>query len=569
MRTLLLLVVATLLGVGCRTSESPSVDAKKRVAETTGDDATPVTELLPTPAEKDQPAKQNQQKPDSLDTVTADKVGEEIASNDENGERAQSASDAENTPLQVWGEEEHRERVVLLTPGGPLVVDTWITIAGEPHTTGVQERVDEMLAAADTNGDQRPTWKEWRDNTAFFASALQPNVQTNRRQLQQWVDRYDQNSNKRIEHHEAAAWLGRDAGKSLAPLSLRSQLTQGAGGESRLWQLLDTDASGGLDVDEMQLATKKLQSLDADDNRVLKSDELVTLTQQLTARNNATRTYGGSTRRHAALHFGVHFDSGRLSYLLADMYSPRGSLTPASFPALGNLFAELDTGGDGQLTDPDLARLRDVSPHVRLSIAMSPKPGAPPQLRRVETDESVDDLNVVGEAAATRVVLQLTDTRIAISAHDQSTALSDAQSLRAIQTQLMVHNQGDAAFDCLDENADGLLGEREILAASERLQAHERNNDGVLAPTELPCTMIVAFTRGEDPAAKNFYTPATTTTSASEEGALEWFAAADFNSDGDLSRQEFLGPASAFDELDTDRNGFITRQEAKQATADK
>lgn len=468
-------------------------------------------------------------------------------------------------PPYEWGDEQHRERIALLTPGGPLIVDCWITIAGEPHSTEIDRLIDEMLAAAETNGDRRPTWKQWRENDEYFSRVL-PDAAPNRRQLEQWVEKYDQNSNKRIERREAASWLGRSDGRTAVPLSLRSLRTigQGSDRESLLWNLLDADASGGLDQAETQTATSRFRALDADDDRVLETAELTPLAQQLGTNQGATRSYGNASRRHAALHFGTQFDSGRLSYLLANLYSPRGSLTPASFTAFPNLFAELDSDGDDYLSDDDLARLLEIAPHLRLAITMTNQPDRAARIDQIEIDPRVEQLRLIRKSAASRVVLELSGTRIAISVHDLSATLSDAQQLRGSQIQLMVHDQGDATFDCLDENADGLLGEREIATASERLAACDDNRDGVLTPSELPYTMVVAFTRGENPAATNFYTPATPTATTVDGESLDWFAAADFNSDGDLSRHEFLGPAADFDALDQNGDEFITPDEAAQ-----
>jgi hypothetical protein len=47
--------------------------------------------------------------------------------------------------------------------------------------------------------------------------------------------------------------------------------------------------------------------------------------------------------------------------------------------------------------------------------------------------------------------------------------------------------------------------------------------------------------------------------------APAWFRHADFNSDGDISRREFLGSAEQFSKLDANRDGFIDPQEASAA----
>nr|WP_261360604.1 hypothetical protein [Aeoliella straminimaris] len=129
----------------------------------------------------------------------------------------------------------------------------------------------------------------------------------------------------------------------------------------------------------------------------------------------------------------------------------------------------------------------------------------------------------------------------------------------------MVHDQCDVLYESLDANSDGRLGEREVTTASERLKACDLDGDGLLSAAELPQVRIVALLRGEDPSTVNFYVPDAAPTSGSTSDAPRWFAAADFNNDGDLSRREFLGPPEAFDQLDLNGDGFMDAEEARAA----
>lgn len=64
------------------------------------------------------------------------------------------------------------ERFLLLAPRGPIVVEAKIALDGQPFRVSREKLVDEMLAAADSNGDGKPTWKEGVDNPKFiFGSA--------------------------------------------------------------------------------------------------------------------------------------------------------------------------------------------------------------------------------------------------------------------------------------------------------------------------------------------------------------------------------------------------------------
>jgi hypothetical protein len=82
-----------------------------------------------------------------------------------------------------------------------------------------------------------------------------------------------------------------------------------------------------------------------------------------------------------------------------------------------------------------------------------------------------------------------------------------------------------------------------------------------LAAGELRYSMVVAFLRGEAEQEQSFYVP-TFVAPANVAQAPSWFAKADFNSDGDISRREFLGSFERFDAVDQDEDGYISRDEA-------
>lgn len=548
---LLVMLLAMVSTVGCKRS-APS--AKSAVETTSIDEAEKKpdkTNVPPMIVEQVEPSSEDDQDLDSDENSPANK-----AEND----------DSESTTLAFeWPGETLCERLLLLMPGGPLVVDVWITIAGRPHREGFGEIVDAAWQAGDTNGDGRKTWKEWRANESYF-NQLALQQPPSDRQLEDWVETYDQNKDRRIQRHEITAWLGRDAGRSAAALTLRSSRTRSAGGAtgSRLWTLLDVDSSGGLSAQELERASRVLWSLDANDDRILVDSELATLEEQLaqdgTNRVRATRV----RRRHAALHFGAHFDQGRLGYLLADMYSPRQSITPASFADLPELFEELDDG-DEWLGDNDFARLATIEPHLRLALSFSDKPDEQAKIETMDLSPRAAKLILLAEPSPERVVLELGASRLVLSAHDLSGPTGTAEELRRSQTQLMVHDQGDAMFDFVDANSDGRLGEREVETAAERLLARDTDADGMVVGDNLPYTLVAAFQRGEDPSAKNFYVPDSPASRSETSEAPAWFTAADFNADGDLSPREFIGPPQAFDQLDANDDGFVDAAEAEAA----
>jgi Ca2+-binding EF-hand superfamily protein len=380
-----------------------------------------------------------------------------------------------------------------------------------------------------------------------------------------WVERYDENRDKRMQPSEAAAWLGRDAGRSLRPLALRSRRSYLAipSLNSRAWQLLDANGDEVLVDTEIANAPHRLWLLDADDDRIVTLPELATLRDQLglTATPMASPTF--AENRPAAIHLDQETEVDRLNYRLADLYAPRQNLGPASFPGLPGLFESLDADGNDWLSGPELALLLTIEPHLELLVTFAEvgSLGLPPASLRVEGH--APEIEISAEPAANRIVVSLGGSRLLLSAHDLAPSRSEDQSADRNSVRLMVHDDCDALFEELDANADGRLGEREIATCSERLAALDDSQDGRIESDELAECMVVAFLRGEPAGNQSFYVPNLPVTSTTPASAVPpWFARADFNGDGDVSRREFVGTREQFSRLDTDGDGFINAAEA-------
>jgi hypothetical protein len=176
-------------------------------------------------------------------------------------------------------------------------------------------------------------------------------------------------------------------------------------------------------------------------------------------------------------------------------------------------------------------------------------------------------------ATPDRAWLALGKTRLVLAAQDLAGPSADTEnapapgaygnnaSLEQTQVRLVVHDESDALFDELDANADGRLGEREIATAAARLGRCDANGDGTLTGDEAPYEMIVAFVRGEPLGERSFTTPPSMA-AAGDAAAPAWFAFADLNRDGDVSRREFVGSAEQFAALDADGDGFIGVEES-------
>ena len=140
----------------------------------------------------------------------------------------------------------------MLTPGGPLLIDVTLSLDGQSPSDLFAARVKQVLDAADTDHDKRSTWSELAANDDFLKAEHVTNPTTAKSRTKAWTEQYDVNRDKVIQPAEASSWLGRDSGRSVTALALRSRrsyyLSPSLG--SRVWQLLDVDNDGRLTAAE-------------------------------------------------------------------------------------------------------------------------------------------------------------------------------------------------------------------------------------------------------------------------------------------------------------------------------
>jgi Ca2+-binding EF-hand superfamily protein len=465
-----------------------------------------------------------------------------------------------------------RERIAILTPGGPLLMDVRLTLDGHAYAEGVRSEVNEVLAAADVNKDGKPTWSELFDNAEYLKKGSPEAPAPTARQKKMWLDQYDLDNDGYVGRDEAAAWAGRAAGRTVRAFAVRSSraFAPDPRATSRLWALFDADSNGTLSLEEIRNAPASLLRLDDDDDEMITPPELVPLAAQLAA-VNADRSGTGGNDHYAAIYLEPKTDIARVEYLLNDLYASRQDLSPKAFTVFTRLADKLDANSDDWIDREELEELLKTDAYVNLSVAFTAAEGSQQAAGKLHLESHAPEVTVAGDDKTDRTVLTTGDTKLIVTASDLSVAARPAApgmygGADRNQIRLMVHDQVDALFDALDANADGRLGAREIASCTDRLLAMDADRSGELTVDELPYVMVAAFVRAEAGGEQSFYIPPVKPVAAVSDTAPPWFKHADFNGDGAISRREFLGSAEQFTSLDGNHDGFVELSEASNAS---
>jgi Ca2+-binding EF-hand superfamily protein len=549
-----------------------------------------------TPAEQDVRSATVERVPESTPTVIAPAISED-------------SLPPSSPPLTT-------ERLLLLSPTGPLVVEFEIWIDGRPQGQVFEQLLDEVLQLADTDGDGLPTWKEVTTSPRFKYGQF-GNLPFDRENApKQLIQQYDVNGNGRVDRAELPRFLTRNAGGSRA-FSVRSvELYPRNRIGSPTWRALDRDEDGVLSRAELQSAFTQLRVYDVDDDEILLMNELGPRSdvESMSAERSLGRI--GDFARLLGPH--AHWDSVRAT--LEEEYAGGRYLKPSSFRLMGEVFEQLDADQNGQLSKQEFPAFNEIAPHLRFRIdfGAAPQPissfrlissrltkeqtgGESPQviehpgrivlcwpgvqLTFVQNDTIA---NVDYEAQAQQVVamydadangyleesevnepVQLqfarfealdTDSDQRVYPGEIAAFLRQRQGVLRAQVHCRVQDREDTLFAALDQNADGRLDARELETAVDRLQALDTDQDGEVTSDELPVGLAIVLARGSIENANQLFAvgpvevrPAT--------NLPPWFVAMDTSGDGVISAREFLGSAELFATLDRNQNGYFEPEE--------
>ncbi|MFK8112450.1 MAG: hypothetical protein AB8B91_09615 [Rubripirellula sp.] len=493
-------------------------------------------------------------------------------------------------------------RLWLPTSAGPLVVGVEILIDEQPLRDAFEQQVSEVMESA--REKDSPTWTQLFDLVSGDATLFgQSSSRIDESQHRNLIQRYDRNSNGRPESDEVMRFLFRDAKFStefrLVGTDSYREINRS---RSVVFQQLDQNSNGKLDVEEIRHAEASLIALDKNADQRIDFEEVESGSgddDQVWNKRRSTQ-WG-----EVAMDFSGYVDWSMLAYTLDEMPNE------GPFGLAQNGIARLSQHVGGSINRKTARSILEIEPDLQIRIRFPRIVGEPIEIEQTWMSEqlaSMDDVQV--ESNSGRFSLQSSELRVVFQATDllnarnpippQAFAMLDAnndggldeaeipeaaQELYSLanfdkdgdgKLTLREINEGmnpkpsiwsrqvrgraaevpDGVLAWLDQNADGFLSTREIQAAPRLLESLGALDD--LRPIRIPDTYVVRFGRGEPSRESELFRLVQSSTDTDQQNLMpSWARAMDSNRDGDISAEEFPGTRDQFAEQDKNSNGFI------------
>ena len=315
------------------------------------------------------------------------------------------------------------------------------------------------------------------------------------------------------------------------------------GSQAPAFYVLDRDMDGTVSPAELEAAEKTLLSCDVNQNDVVEYTEIAEVADDPRRQRKAASVQALIPILDGA---SVAAAFGRL----AKRYSAPESLQ------------RIDANSDGGLDATEIAKLGEMEPDVRITVAFDATD--PAKSATTVTYISPALAPEQTRSLASSITLPLGESSLEFSAV-QSAALSGAD-----QISVGIVNDGYPLLPAIDPNEDGRLTIRELRSVVDHLRAVDIDKDGGISPAELPSTIRLSFGLGPSvhrhlADIRTVHAPVRTTPVA----APGWFKQMDRNKDGDISRREFTLRPEHFKRLDADNDGLISPAEAVEPNKDE
>ncbi|MGE0757979.1 MAG: hypothetical protein AB7F89_12985 [Pirellulaceae bacterium] len=455
------------------------------------------------------------------------------------------------TPRKDPAEQIPPERIVLLTPGGPLVVDVRVKFGGAPIGDALERLVDEAWHTADDDGDGIATWIDVANDPRFTSGQYGNLAASTDEERNQLIRIYDADRDGLVDREELPRFLTRNAGGGRS-FSLRSSNEfRGTNRRRSLVRLLlDQDHDGAADRDEMQAATQLLAGRDGDDDEVLVLGELRDtpaldmLTPPATMSNRRRITEPDTAIWLSASDEDLSIRWAMVQFQMQELYSYGDPVTESDWPQSQALFQTLDTNRDNQLDKAEYAGLQNAEAAVAIDVEFDREDAQDPRpqltLTHVSNDLRARQPRI--EESPARTAIQLPSVEVEFWVNE------DPSLTRIVET-------AQAQFQTFDRDRNGYLDMNELpMPAAAGLDvsfaALDADGDGQVRQNDwtdyLRRRSLV--TRAQVRAR-----------AADHEDAL--FAALDTDGDGRLSAREIRRSPQCLQELDRNGDGRLLSEE--------
>jgi Ca2+-binding EF-hand superfamily protein len=474
-----------------------------------------------------------------------------------------------------------KERIVLMAPLNPFIIEFHLTIDGQPHVDALERLVDEVIKLADSDGDGRPSWKEVTSGKRFKYGQFGNLAINSDNDHKQIVERYDIDRDTVVDRSELPRFLTRNAGGS------RSFSIRGTADYREInrrgapaWRAIDSDGDGAISAAEREAAAGLLKIRDNDDDEILVASDL---NPRMALGDPSMMTERRRRGPEAARLLGPHADWDNLRLALEHDYAGSENLHEESFPLTPRLFTQLDANKDGRVDRTEIKGLSEVPPHVVIAVDFGkakepeakepatasqesepaegtedsgqkteeqPMPPQPPQpqIPRLKLVHVAEELSGSGQSVVeqpNRLTLSLGGMTLTIFTND--TVASDDFEARANQALMM-----------FDANKNGYVEKEEVpegvQAQFGQFEAVDADEDGKAFAGE-----IAAYLSQQQAALR-----AQIHARASDrEDAL--FAVLDTNHDERLDSREQEAAAERLASLDRDGDGLVSPEDIPEA----
>lgn len=515
-------------------------------------------------------------------------------------------------PPETWTS----KRLVVLAPGGAVVIDFAVNLGGKSIQEATQSSVDGLVHELWPDNPLPIAWSKLLENSVI-ASGWLGNLVPMPNQVDQILNLYDVNRDGMASKDEIVAFLTRGAARGELLRITQVEPTDDSMVNKSPWGPGDLNEDRVLDDGELSRLEESLLRFDFNGDQSVSQEELQTSTNL-----SAVAAEMNSNRSMIDQDFLIAWNDSNAAQLAPKIighYAFTEQISRDEWHAWADdRWRLLDTDGDLQLSGQELRRLGEIPAveryEIRFPNCLVVQESKALRVTRIDGRNPHDPSRWVShDAHAGQLLLNNCWLRIeavdtfsakARQAFEQQirSSIDNAQLRLAITRTLELQS---SALEKLDSDGDKKISDRELQTAwkwftcirqllpaarwqssaspwfqladsdgNRRLTladihqfrkvavAWDRNRNLSIEPNELPLTMLLNFSR--DGRGTNFQALALGRSPEVETKVEypDWFTATDMNDDGFLSKSEFLGYPKDFEVLDTDQDGLISNAEA-------